>query len=248
MKKKIEKPSKEEKMHNFLVKSKNYIIISISLILAIGIAVSVYFTVMTNNRKSADESYFKLASTLEKLDSDLVDEADLTEILEKFSNYENEHKNTFNAADFAFRIAEYYKKDSNYDEAIKFYDSALANKPKSFQKNMILLNKAMVLLETSKIDEGFEILKKMQTSKKFEYIDYVNFKLGQCYEHFDNSNDAIDAYSRILKEKDDEEDVYSSKTLENLAKTRIMQINLGSELFKFEKEAEIFDLDETNKE
>lgn len=245
MKKEIKTKTIDEKFQSFLNKGNKYIIAAISIVLIAGISFSIYFSVEANKQKKASDSYLEIFSKFDNLDTDISDE-DFETIIVDFDDYKNNHKRTFLVSDFAFRIAQYYKKNNNFEKAIEYYNIGLENKAKNFQKSMILLNKANLLIEMGDIETAFDIYKKLQKEKEFPYLDYALLKLAQCYEHYDKVDEAINTYSKLIKNSNSIDLYQDSNTLEDLAKTRIMQINLGSQLFKFnEKEIELDSIDET---
>jgi tetratricopeptide (TPR) repeat protein len=229
--KKEENKSKSAKMNDLLLKFRYVILGSVAVILAATVAV---ILVSTSAQKKADEisyEYGQLSETVSLLSSAATDD-EVSKVVEAYNTFEDKYSTGFCTADFAFKLANFYASMDNYDSAIEYYGYALKAKPAKHQKNIINMAYGKFLLENGNIDDAYKLFKDLSNSKDFLYIDYVDFELARIYESKGDKSSAINHYNALINrnsEAEQKSDYY------NIAKTRVMQLNLGMEMFKFDE-------------
>lgn len=218
MAEKTEKQTASAKLNGFLEKNRKPVIITfvVVFVLVIGfIAGSIVVSSSTKKALAAVEGYY-----YEMMDSSTsLDDAEITkrstECIEKLAAYTNKGGIAGLRANMLSAELSYLLKD--YENAVTYYDAAIAKGKKSYTAPVCFYNKAACYEELGKLADAAEAYRAAAEFEDFGMASHAYFSLGRVLEAQGDYAGAVEAY-KALNDKSSDDD------WSHLAKTRIIDL------------------------
>ncbi len=218
MAEKTEKQTASAKLNGFLEKNRKPVIITfvVVFVLVIGfIAGSIVVSSSSKKALAAVEGYY-----YEMMDSSTsLDDAEITkrstECIEKLAAYTNKGGIAGLRANMLSAELSYLLKD--YENAVTYYDAAIAKGKKSYTAPVCFYNKAACYEELGKLADAAEAYRAAAEFEDFGMASHTYFSLGRVLEAQGDYAGAVEAY-KALNDKSSDDD------WSHLAKTRIIDL------------------------
>ncbi len=218
MSEKTEKNTASAKLNGFLEKNRKPVIISfiVVLVLVLGF-IATAFVISNSNTKSlaAVEGYYYAMMD----SSTALDDAEIskraTECVENLAPYTKKGGVAGVRANMLSAELSYLLKD--YENAITYYDAAIAKGKKSYTAPVCLFNKASCYEELGKLADAAESYRAAAEFEDFGMASHAYFSLGRVLEAQGDYAGAVEAY-KTLNDKSSDDD------WSHLAKTRIIDL------------------------
>ena len=218
MAEKTEKTTASAKLNGFLEKNRKPVLITfvVVLVLVIGfIAGAIIVSSGSKNALATVEGYY-----YELMDSSTdIDDAEInkrsTECIEKLAPYTKKGGIAGVRANMLSAELAYILKD--YEDAVTYYDAAIAKGKKSYTAPICLYNKASCYEELGKLVEAAEAYKAAAEFEDFGMASHAYFSYGRVLEAQGDYAGAVEAYKTL-------NDKFADNDWSNLAKTRIIDL------------------------
>ena len=218
MAEKTENKTASAKLGGFLEKNRKPVLITfiVVLVLVIGfIAIEIVKSATAKKDLAAVEDYYYklLDSSTDLEDSEVNKRA--TECIENLASYSKKGgivgvRANMLSAELAYILAD-------YEDAVSYYDAAIAKGKKSYTAPICYYNKASCYEELGKNAEAAEAYRAAAEFPEFAMVSHAYFSLGRVLEAQGDYAGAAEAYKTI-------KDKFSDDDWANLATTRLIEL------------------------
>jgi tetratricopeptide (TPR) repeat protein len=218
MSEKTEKTTASSKLDSFLSKNKKGVIITFVVVLVLLIGFLAFeiikSTSSTKDLAKVEALYYELVDSSSDLDETAITKRS-TECLEKLAPYTKKGGIVGVRANMLSAELAYIQAD--YEDAITYYDAAVAKGKKSYTAPICLYNKGSCLEELNKLSEAAEAYRAAAEFEDFGMITHAYFSLGRVLEATGDYAGAVEAYKTLSDKLPDDD-------WGNLAKTRLIEL------------------------
>lgn len=217
MEKKEEKLTFSDKLGKWILKNRIVLISILSVILVVGIASAIIFSVVSKNTEKKYAEIYALSTEYVQLTEE-DKEAKTTEILDSVLNIAG--KNAKNGVGIrAYMLAaEIYYQNKDYEAAAEAYKNAANANLKAYTAPLCFYNAAVCYEELGNIDAAIEYINKANDCENFTLKAKGLFNLGRLEEQRGNTDAAIEYYNALIND-------FGYDQWTTLAKSRVLLLS-----------------------
>ena len=226
MAEKNEKTTASAKLESFLAKNRKSVLITFIVVLVLIIGFITFEIIKSTgsnkNLAKVEALYYELIADSSDLDDAAVAKRS-TECLEKLAAYTK--KSGIVGVRANMLAAELSYLEADYEDAINYYDTAIAKGKKSYTAPICFYNKGSCFEELNKPSDAAEAYRAAAEFEEFGMAPHAYFSLGRVLESLGDYEGAYEAYKSINEKFTDDD-------WGNLAETRIIDLKVQGKIEK----------------